>query len=127
MEHLREQGVLDRTIIVCVGDHGETVSTYPVGHGLAMTPEEALHAVRYLKSELFPAAQHAPEHIHLDIAPTILNLVGIESPKEFLGRNLLADTIPPRMSFISLKHSQVSGILDNGLLYVWKNPATART
>jgi phosphoglycerol transferase MdoB-like AlkP superfamily enzyme len=123
IDNLREQGVLDRTIIVCVGDHGETVSTYPVGHGLAMTPEELFTPFVISNPKLFPAAQHSPHTTtHHDIAPTILNLVGVESPKEFLGRNLLADSIPPRMSFISLKHSQVSGILDNGLLYIFEEP-----
>jgi arylsulfatase A-like enzyme len=123
LDKLRQQGVLDRTIIVCVGDHGETVSTYPVGHGLAMTREEVFTPFLISNLKLFPSAQRSVlSTAHLDIAPTLLSLVGLESPKEFLGRNLLAATIPPRMSFISLKHSQVSGILDNGLLYVFEAP-----
>jgi arylsulfatase A-like enzyme len=109
----------DRTLVVVVGDHGETTSTYPVGHGLAMSPEELRLPLIVANPRLFPRALTSRVLAnHLDLAPTLAAAVGAPVPPEWLGRNLLADTLPRRLLFVRLDQGQLEGAIDEGLLYV---------
>jgi arylsulfatase A-like enzyme len=54
---------------------------------------------------------------HLDVAPTILGILGIQSPADWLGRNLAAANVPLRGLPVIQEQSHVSGIVDNGLIY----------
>jgi hypothetical protein len=54
---------------------------------------------------------------HLDLAPTVLSLLDIESPEDWLGRNLCDAKPPPRSFVVELELSGLKGIVDNGLLY----------
>ena len=119
MQALEEQGLAERTIIAVVGDHGETVSTYPVGHGLAMTLEEMRTPFILSNPRLFPApAESRMSSNHLDFAPTLLAALGVASPDGWLGRNLLAEEVPNRLLFVTMAHSHLHGIVDGNVEYV---------
>ncbi|MCC6423366.1 MAG: sulfatase-like hydrolase/transferase [Phycisphaerales bacterium] len=120
VESLRRQNLLDKTIIVVVGDHGQTVSTYPVGHGISLTSEEIWTPFIISNPKLFPnAVQSKLFTSHIDVSPTLASLVGLKSPPQWLGRDLLADSIPARVSFLTLQQVQIDAILDNGIMYEW--------
>lgn len=114
---LGEQGLLDRTLVVVVGDHGETVTTYPVGHGLAVTPEEIRPPLIVSNPRLFAAAQQSSLYSsHLDVAPSILGILGITPPAAWLGRELFDESVPAAASHVTIHLSHSTGIIDNGLL-----------
>lgn len=118
VESLRRQNLLDKTLIVIVGDHGQTVSTYPVGHGMTLSPEEIWTPFIISNPRLFPQpAQSRLFTSHVDMAPTLASLVDLKSPPQWLGRDLLADRIPARLSFLTLQQAEIDAILDNGLIY----------
>ena len=119
VEFLRSEKLLDQTLIVVVGDHGETVSTYPVGHGLAASAEEMCTPCIFNNAKLFPVpAQSQLCTNHLDVAPTIVSLLGLTPPQEWLGRNLLAQSIPSLLQFVTITHLRhTQCVLDDGLLY----------
>lgn len=113
---LREQQLLDRTLVIVVGDHGETVSTYPVGHGVAVTSEEIQTPLIVANPRLFPAAQQSSIYSsHLDVAPTILGILGIPPPDAWLGRKLFDVSVPAMASHVTIHLSRSTGIVDNGL------------
>jgi hypothetical protein len=119
LDHLEEMGLAQRTLVVAVGDHGETVSTFPVGHGLHASDEELRVPMIIGNPVLFPSA--ATSGIctnHLDIAPTLLSLVGGSVPSQWLGRNLSAEQIPAQLQFCMLDQGHIGVIVDNGVLYV---------
>jgi arylsulfatase A-like enzyme len=118
---LEQQGLMQNTIIILVGDHGETVSTYPVGHGLAMTPEEMRTPFIISNPRLFPKPlQCNVQTNHLDIAPTVMHLLATEPPKEWLGRNVLAATVEPRTLFLWLKHARARAVIDGEIVYTYE-------
>lgn len=120
VESLRRLNLLERTLIVIVGDHGQTVSTYPAGHGMTLTPEEIWTPFIISNPTLFPTPAHSRLFTsHIDLSPTIASLVGLKSPPQWLGRDLMADRIPARVSFLTIQHAGIDAILDNGLIYEW--------
>jgi hypothetical protein len=118
VQFLRDEKVLDDTLIVVYGDHGETISTYPVGHGIALSAEELMTPFIISNPRLFPsAAESRVFSNHLDIAPTVLSLLGLKAPAEWLGRNLCSQQIPARLLFSRVLHIRKTAVIDNGLLY----------
>jgi phosphoglycerol transferase MdoB-like AlkP superfamily enzyme len=121
LERLRSMNLLDNTIIVVTGDHGETVSTYPVGHGVAVSREELFTPFIVSNPKLFPSAQHSSLVTnHLDIAPTLTKLLGLTPPADWLGRDVFADEIPARLLFMQAKLARVQAVLDNGVVSVYE-------
>ena len=119
IDRLAETKQLDNTLIVVVGDHGETVSSYPVGHGLAMSREEVFTPFIVSNPKVFPQSQSSQLTTnHLDIAPTLMAALKLATPPEWLGRNVLADEVPARLLFVQAKLARVHGVIDNGLIYV---------
>jgi arylsulfatase A-like enzyme len=88
---LKELGQWDNTLLVVTSDHGEEFWEHGnVTHAFTVY-DEVLHV---------PLAIHLPRHagagtrvsrrVHLiDIAPTILDVLGIEAPESFMGKSLL--------------------------------------
>jgi arylsulfatase A-like enzyme len=120
VDWLTEKKLIDHTIIVLVGDHGETVSTYPVGHGLALTTEEIKVPFIISNPAIFPEAQRSRIFSnHLDVAPTILGLLNLSAPSEWLGRDLTRKTIEPRLLFLCQQNCRQLAVIDNGLLFAY--------
>jgi phosphoglycerol transferase MdoB-like AlkP superfamily enzyme len=118
VKFLADEKLLEPTLIVVVGDHGETVSGYPVGHGLRMSVEEMRTPCIFSNPVLFRSAVESRlSTSHLDVAPTILGFLGMRAPDEWLGRNLLEDEVPAVLQFVSITHMRSTGVIDNGLLY----------
>jgi len=115
---IEQENLRDNTLIVAVADHGETVLTYPVGHGLAMTLEEFRVPLIISNPKLFKQKQESRlSTSHLDIAPTLTAMLGLQPSADWLGRNLLADQIPARMLFVNMNLANINGIIDNGVAY----------
>jgi hypothetical protein len=121
LDRLGEMGLMEKTLIVVTGDHGETVSSYPVGHGLALTREEVFTPFILSNPKLFPSALNSKLTTnHMDIAPTVAHLAGWKAAPDWLGRDLLAEQIPARAMFVQTKLTQIQGVVDNGMLFVYE-------
>jgi phosphoglycerol transferase MdoB-like AlkP superfamily enzyme len=118
LDFLKSEGLMERTLIVVVGDHGETVSQYPVGHGLRVSAEEMRTPFVLHNRMLFPEPLESRlVSSHLDVAPTIVRLLGLTPPRQWLGRNLVAEEIPAVMQFVSITHIRRTCVVDNGLIF----------
>jgi arylsulfatase A-like enzyme len=95
-ERLRALGLYDRTLMIVTADHGETLDE-PT-HRRYFAHEQ----VTYEEDTRIPLVVHEPagqrdladlDHnavvLSIDVAPTILDLVGVAIPKEFEGQSLL--------------------------------------
>ena len=98
VDDLKRLGVYDRALVVLLSDHGEGLGDHGEDEHGVLLYDEAIHVPLMVK---LPKAQQAggttgrPVQL-LDIAPTVLGLLGLEVPKPMPGVSLLAANVPPR-------------------------------
>lgn len=115
LERLDESGRARDTLVILLSDHGEEFRDHrSVGH--AHTVYEELLRVPLLMRlpGVLPAGLRVTQPVDLlDVAPTVLELVGVPTPPAMLGRSLLplvfGGSLPPRAILASsrepLRHS----------------------
>lgn len=104
-----EHSWFDNTLFVVVADHGARV------YGRAEIP---------LRSYEIPLMVYSPRHVapreiatlatQIDIAPTVLGMLGLEYEAPFFGRDLLHHPDGPQLAFFSHNHD-VAMLRDNEL------------
>jgi arylsulfatase A-like enzyme/Flp pilus assembly protein TadD len=98
VEELKAQGVYDRALVVLLSDHGEGLGDHgEAEHGVFLY-NEAIHVpliVKLPKSQQAGGTTARPVQL-LDVAPTVLGLLGMNVPKAMPGVSLLAANVPPR-------------------------------
>jgi len=95
-------GANDHTLVVLVADHGEHFGEHGglFLHGISLF-EELLHVPLILRAPgLIPAGKRIAQNVGLiDVAPTVLDLVGLPAPGWMQGRSLVpllrGDSLPP--------------------------------
>ncbi len=106
---LRGRGTLDRTLLVVVADHGETLDdrAWMFDHGARVYDEQA----RVPLVVRFPSAAHGGTRVevavtHVDLLPTVLEAVGVAPPPSVAGVSLTAAMHPrgssPRRTLVTL-------------------------
>jgi uncharacterized sulfatase len=87
---LEEEGFRDDTWVVLTSDHGEMLGEYGrYLHGESLYPKEIRIPLLMSGPSRDASAVHTPVSL-IDIAPTLLDLAGIEAPPAFRGRSLRA-------------------------------------
>jgi len=96
LTHLEDQGLLDNTIVIITADHGENTyeSDLGVGHGDHLYGRAGHHVPLLIHQ---PGGEDGGTHIDrqvrtIDIAPTLLGLLGLETKAPIDGVNLLAQS-----------------------------------
>jgi arylsulfatase A-like enzyme len=90
-EVLAKRGILDETIVVINADHGETLYDHECWfdhHGMYDVTLKVPLIIRY-PSKLPAGLRVAGYNQHKDLAPTLLELAGVESDLSFDGRSLM--------------------------------------
>lgn len=83
IDALRASGKLDNTIVVFTSDHGEEFKEHGgEGHGHTVF-EEIVRIPLAMVGPGISAARHTEQVSLLDLAPTLLQLAGLQSPAEF--------------------------------------------
>ncbi len=90
---LADRGLLERTLFVVVGDHGEAFGEHLRRQHDVVPYEEGVRVPLYVAGPEQWIGE--PRHIgglrhHVDLVPTLLDLVGVEWKGELPGRDLLA-------------------------------------
>jgi len=91
-------GLADRTLVVFVSDHGEEFAEHGwKGHDETLY-EEVLHVPLILRAPgLVPAGVRVPRQASLvDLAPTLLELLGVTPPRDIHGRSLVPYLSQPK-------------------------------
>jgi arylsulfatase A-like enzyme len=87
---LGEQGLLDRTVVVVVADHGEEFLEHgKLTHG-AHLYEETVRIPLVIVGPGIPAGRRQDQAQQIDLLPTVAALLGTSPPPGLSGRDLLA-------------------------------------
>jgi arylsulfatase A-like enzyme len=90
---LERLGVADRTIIVVIGDHGESLGEHGIYFGHAGLYEASLRVPFVIWGPgRVPQRRHDELVSSLDVAPTVLGLAGLPVPSTMQGRDLFGDS-----------------------------------
>lgn len=91
IEELKKQGVIDNTLIIFTTDNGY----YHAEHGLAdkwYPHQESIRVPLVIKDPRMPRAKHGTTNddftLNVDLAPTILNAVGMDVPDTMQGTDI---------------------------------------
>jgi arylsulfatase A-like enzyme len=90
LQRLEESGLRDRTLVILTSDHGESLGEHShIGH-ISQLYEPLLRVPLIMSYPgRIPAGATVKEPVsHLDLAPTILDLLGLGIPEELQGRSL---------------------------------------
>jgi arylsulfatase A-like enzyme len=112
-QELRRQGHADDTVFVLLGDHGENVTPgqYTVRGCLLAELEHVVPLVMAVPGGRVPTITPAGPR-EIDIAPTILDLVGVAPEGALQGRSLLDGRPAPAAYINSHGRCEVSGIVE---------------
>jgi arylsulfatase A-like enzyme/Flp pilus assembly protein TadD len=130
LEPILKAGDRGRTLVVMTADHGEALGDHgEATHGI-FAYEATLHVplILYAPRLLPPTVVSAPVR-HVDVLPTVLDLLGLPPPPESDGRSLLpligggsAPDTPSYFEALSASLNQgwapLRGVIDGGLKYV---------
>jgi arylsulfatase A-like enzyme len=89
LRKLQGAGLLDRTIVIVTSDHGEEFLEHGfIGHGGNLHPE-VLHVPFLVRGPGIRGGRRIAAPVaHTDLMPTVLALLGIDSPAVMMGRSL---------------------------------------
>jgi len=92
IESLRVAGVLERTLVVIAGDHGEGFGEHQEqGHGIFCYDETLKVPLIFYAPGLLAGRRRVSERVGLvDVMPTVLDLLGAETPPATQGRSFAA-------------------------------------
>lgn len=120
VDQLNDSGLLDKTVIVITGDHGEMLGENkgPIGHGWAFTPQ--LQNVPLIIFNPGRRGYRVNDSLgsQVDILPTVLDILGLPAPSGQLyqGASLYSASTDPKRTIYLNTFSQY-GIFSSGLLY----------
>ncbi len=105
LDGLRERGLEDRTLLVICGDHGEAFGQHAgnYGHTLFLYEENVRVPLLIAAPGLIEPARIGRVATLADLAPTVLDLLGLPIPIEYQGRSLLS--AEPRMALFCTDYS----------------------
>lgn len=107
LAYLREHN--DDTLVVITGDHGEAFQQIhnTKGHGFSVYDEDVKVPLILWNPRLIPEGYRIPTvGSHVDLAPTVLDLLGESAPAEWQGSSLFAPNHPPRAYFFAAARGQ---------------------
>ena len=88
---LDEKGLLDQTLLVITSDHGESLTEHGIyfaHHGLYDVNIHVPLIIKY--PDVLPTGKRIKALVqHIDILPTILDIIGINSPRDIDGKSLI--------------------------------------
>ncbi len=119
---LRARGLADDTIVIVTGDHGEAFGEWhgQRGHAWSVYEEETHVPFMIWNPRLFPEGGRV-ETIggHVDLNPTLADLLGVIPPREWQGHSLFDPARPPRAYFMAIAGGSVFGVREGAWKYIF--------
>jgi arylsulfatase A-like enzyme len=102
LRHLQERGLAESTLVVVVGDHGQAFGQHGQKLHAGGLYEENVHVPLILiNPRLFKGEENPTVAGLLDVAPTVLDLLGVSPPGDWQGRSLFSRERSPRIYFFT--------------------------
>ncbi len=91
LDKLRKRSLLEDTLVVITADHGEEFLEHDgKGHRRTLFEEVTrIPLLMWMPAKLGPGRVEEPVAL-IDVAPTILDILGLQAPPEMMGRSLVA-------------------------------------
>lgn len=119
---LRERGLADDTLVVVTGDHGEAFHDPhdQRGHGFTVYQEEVHVPLMLWNPRLFAMGRRvATVGAHVDMNPTIADVLGVEVPGEWQGHSLFDPARPSRAFFLTNVGEYLFGVREDSWKYIF--------
>jgi arylsulfatase A-like enzyme len=89
LAHLRARGLWDRTVVVVTGDHGQAFYEHGFAAHASALFDEVMRVPLVIRApDLGPGLDGRPAQ-HVDVAPSVLDLLGLPPHPAFQGQSLL--------------------------------------
>jgi arylsulfatase A-like enzyme/Tfp pilus assembly protein PilF len=103
---LRENGLLDRTLVVLTGDHGESVGDHGESTHAYFIYDATTHVPLIVRTPWGLRGRRALQTSGVDIMPTVLDLVGLAPQEGLDGKSLARALFDPDASLDHLAYSE---------------------
>ena len=119
MEQLNERGLADSTLVAVTADHGESFGQHNQRTHSFGIYEQTVHVPLVLLHGSLADLPRRNTAVgrHIDIAPTLLDLLGIAAPAPWQGASLLRPRSSQRAYFLSVGNEIVLGLRDGPYKY----------
>jgi arylsulfatase A-like enzyme len=121
LDGLRARGLADDTLVVVTGDHGEAFGwPHPnYGHSYKLYEEDVHVPFVLWNPRLFSVPRRsALVGAHVDLGPTILDVLGLPAPADWIGRSLLGTAHPGRAYFYGARDPYTLGVREGRHKYI---------
>jgi arylsulfatase A-like enzyme len=120
MYALERMGFADDTLVVITGDHGEALGEHGQAvHNFSVYNEEVRIPLMIVNRKLIPhELTVAGIARQIDIAPTVLDLLGYDQPASWQGTSLFAPARPTRAYLFSSGGNFNLGLVEGDYVYV---------
>jgi len=138
LKFIDAMGLDSKTLVVITSDHGEGLGQHNwMGHGMYLYQEQTHTPLMMRLPQVIPSGVEVKTIVRsIDIAPTILDILGMRREEQFEGESLLHSILDPahgtdRTVFMERRHyagpvydgvsviGSKFGIRDGNLKYVW--------
>ncbi|MEW9806753.1 sulfatase-like hydrolase/transferase [Mesorhizobium sp. ZMM04-5] len=122
MRFLEASKLADSTLVVIVGDHGEAFGQHGTYVHASAIYEENIHVpLIFVNAKAFSGQRSDVIGGNTDVAPTILDLLGVERPALWQGASLLATERPGRLYFFSPWNGFKVGYREGNRKYIYNS------
>lgn len=114
-------GLADRTLLVIIGDHGEAFGEHgQLIHGGSVYNELMHVPLMIQNSKLFPQEVVVDRLLRqIDLAPTLLALLGFNSPPTWQGTDVLGADPPKRAYLLAGTGNLTFGLVQDDFKYIY--------
>lgn len=118
---LEEMKLADDTLLVITGDHGEAFRDHgQLIHGFTVYDEEVRVPLLIVNPKLFPRPVLVTSlGSQIDIAPTLLGMLGYSEPSLWQGRSLLTELPRSRAYLVSAHGNFTLGLVEGDFKYIY--------
>lgn len=120
VDGLRERGLLEDTLLLITGDHGESFAerSASAGHGWHLYDEAVrVPLLLHWPAGLPEAGRRSLVCSHLDLTPTLAHLLGLPQAPDWFGRSVFDPTHPGRAYLLASGDSVIVGLRDHDTKY----------
>jgi arylsulfatase A-like enzyme len=118
---LQNMGLADRTLLVITGDHGEAFGEHgQLIHGGTVYNEEVQVPLLIVNPKLFAHETRVKRIVRqIDIAPTVLALLGYRAPAQWQGTDVLGADPPVRAYLFAGTGNFSFGLIEGDFKYIY--------
>lgn len=121
-DHLSETGFFDHGFLVITADHGEAFGQHPGNyiHGAELYQENVRVPMLIVNPRRIKPGSCDTPGSHLDLAPTLLELVGLPPAAPMEGTSLLSQEGPEMVLLVSALDAVSFGLVDGPYKYIYR-------